>query len=565
VSTDRAPAHPTDDHPTESFGDRPGDDTDRAPAELDRRALLLVFLALCTGTLLAALNQTTLATALPTIVGELGGLDQLSWVVVAYLLTSTASTPLYGKISDIHGRRATYMAAISIFVAGSVLCGVAQDIHQLVAARAVQGVGSGGLMALAFAIIADAVSPRQRGRYVGILGSTFAVASVIGPLLGGFFVDQASWRWVFLINVPLGVLALVVTYRYLHLPSLRTRHRLDLEGAVLLVAGVSCLMLALVWAGSPSPWSAGTLVGLAAAGLGLSAIFLWWETRAPEPLLPLRLFSCPVISVSTALLFLVGLAMFGGLVFFPLFLQVSTGVSATASGLLTLPLMAGVMASSIASGRLITRTGRYKVWPIVGTAAATVGTVLLSTLSPDSPLALSGLYMAVLGAGLGMTMQPLMLAAQNAAELRDMGVVSSTTTFARTMGSAFGVAVFGAIFSARVTSDLPASLGGSAGARDLLNSPEQIRRLPASLQEVVVDAVAAATQSVFRWSVPLLVVGFVLAWFLRELPLRDSIGAPAATSGQATAEASATKGATGASGARGGADATSPTPSTSSA
>jgi EmrB/QacA subfamily drug resistance transporter len=511
-----------------------------APAvELERRALLLIFLALCTGTLLAALNQTILATALPTIVGELGGLDQLSWVVAAYLLTSTASTPLYGKISDIHGRRTVYQAAIAIFVVGSVLCGLAQDMPQLIAARAVQGIGSGGLMALAFAIIGDAVSPRQRGRYVGILGSTFAVASVIGPLLGGFFVDQASWRWVFFLNLPLGALALGVTHRYLHLPSQRTPHRIDVEGAIVLVAGVSCLMLALMWGGEQHAWGSPVILGLFAGGTALAAAFVWWEARADEPLLPLRLFASPVVSVSVALLFLVGFAMFGGLVFFPLFLQVSTGVSATASGLLILPLMAGLMAASITSGRLITRTGRYKVWPVAGMATATVGTGLLSTVEPTSPRPLSALFMAVLGAGLGMTMQPLILAAQNAADLRDMGVVSSTTTFARTMGSAFGVAAFGAVFSARVSSRLPevlpAEIPGGLPIDGLLNSPEQIRRLPPAFQDSVVDAVAAATQSVFRWSIPLLVGGFVLSWFLRELPLRESI-APAGATPERTAE-----------------------------
>jgi EmrB/QacA subfamily drug resistance transporter len=505
-------------------------------AELERRALLLIFLALCTGTLLAALNQTILATALPTIVGELGGLDQLSWVVAAYLLTSTASTPLYGKISDIHGRRTVYQAAIGIFVAGSVLCGLAQDMPQLIAARAVQGIGSGGLMALAFAIIGDAVSPRQRGRYVGILGSTFAVASVVGPLLGGFFVDHASWRWVFFLNLPLGALALGVTHRYLHLPSQRTPHRIDVEGAVVLVAGVSCLMLALMWGGEQHAWGSPVILGLFGAGAALAAAFVWWEARAAEPLLPLRLFASPVISVSTALLFLVGFAMFGGLVFFPLFLQVSTGVSATASGLLILPLMAGLMAASITSGRMITRTGRYKVWPVAGMATATVGTVLLSTIEPTSPRPLSALFMAVLGAGLGMTMQPLILAAQNAADLRDMGVVSSTSTFSRTMGSAFGVAAFGAVFSARVSSRLPevlpAEVPGGLPIDGLLNSPEQIRQLPPAVQEAIVDAVGAATQSVFRWSVPLLLAGFALSWFLRELPLRDTIAPAAATAGR---------------------------------
>lgn len=507
-----------------------------SPATAERaktdRGLVLVFVALCTGTLLAALDQTIVSTALPTIVGELGGLDHLSWVVTAYLLTSTASTPLYGKISDLYGRKVVYQAAIAIFLAGSLLCGVAQNLPQLIAFRAVQGIGGGGLMAMAFAIIGDVVSPRERGRYTGILGSVFAVASVAGPLMGGFLVDNASWRWVFTINLPIGVIAMFVTQRNLHLTTRHVEHKIDFGGAALLVSAVSALLLALVWGGSEYPWASPTIIGLLAAGGVLTIAFLVWEARAAEPILPLRLFRDQVVSVSSGLLFIIGCAMFGGMIFLPLFLQISTGASATSSGLLMLPLMAGLMITSVASGRLITRTGRYKVWPVAGTAVAALGMFLLSLLEPDTSRVMSSLYMAVLGAGIGMVMQTLILAAQNAVTLRDMGVVSSATTFFRSMGGSFGVAIFGAIFSSRLAVEIPAripvALLRTTPVDQLLNSPERIRSLDAPLRDGIIDAVSASVHRVFLWAIPLLLAGWVLSWFLPERPLRRSIDGAAA-------------------------------------
>lgn len=496
------------------------------------RSLVLVFIALCTGTLLAALDQTIVSTALPTIVGELGGLEHLSWVVTAYLLTSTASTPLYGKISDLYGRKVVYQAAITIFLVGSLLCGLAQNLPQLVLFRGLQGIGGGGLMAMAFAIIGDVVSPRERGRYTGILGSVFAVASVAGPLMGGFFVDNASWRWVFTINLPIGVLAMFVTQRNLHLPARHVDHKIDFGGAGLLVAGVSTLLLALVWGGREHPWGSPTIIGLLLGGVAITAAFLAWETRAAEPILPLRLFRDPVVSLTSTLLFIVGCAMFGGMVFLPLFLQISTGATATTSGLLMLPLMAGLMTTSVTSGRVIARTGRYKAWPVAGMAVAALGMFLLSLLEPSTSRFMSSLYMATLGAGIGMLMQTLILAAQNAVEVRDMGVVSSMTTFFRSMGGSFGVAIFGAIFSSRLATEiprrLPVRMPGAADMGSLLNSPERIRSLPPPLRDGIVDAVAASIHVVFLWAIPLLLAGLALSAFLQERPLRATVGDEAA-------------------------------------
>ena len=494
------------------------------------RQILIVFSGLMTSLFLAALDQTIVATALPTIVGELGGLDYYAWVVTAYLLSSTVCTPLYGKLSDIHGRRPVFLAAILIFLLGSLLAGLAQGMLQLIAFRGVQGLGAGGMMALTFAVIGDVVSPRQRGRYIGYLAGVWGFASVVGPLIGGFIVDSLSWRWVFLINLPIGAAAVAVTSSVLRLPAPARRHRIDVEGAALLMGGVGCLLLAVVWGGVEYPWGSPVILGLVVGGTALTAGFLAWETRVAEPLLPLRLFRNPIFSVSSALGFLIGFALFGGVVFLPLFLQVVTGVSATASGLLILPLTAGMVAGSVGSGRLTTATGRYKVYPVAGSALTAVGMALLSLMTAETPFWIGSLQMAVLGLGVGMVMQVSLLAIQNAVDYRDLGVATSSAQFFRSLGGSFGVALFGAIMNARLLAELPAHVPAEAltavrgEMSALLSSPAAIRALPPPVADGVSASLELAIQAVFFWAVPISVIGFALSWYLREIPLRDTVG-----------------------------------------
>jgi EmrB/QacA subfamily drug resistance transporter len=495
------------------------------PGALSHRQILVVFSGLMAGMLLAALDQTIVSTALPTIVGELGGIDHLSWVVTAYLLTSTAVVPLYGKISDLYGRKIVFQTAIVIFLIGSVLSGLSQSMLMLIVFRGIQGLGGGGLMAMAMAIIGDVVSPRQRGRYVGYLGAVFAASSVIGPLVGGFFVDSLSWRWIFYINLPVGIVALFVTSSVLKLPFRKVQHRIDFEGAALLVAGVVCLLFVCVWGGVTYPWSSPIIVSLAGAAAVLLVAFVLQERRVEEPLLPLRLFSDPIFSVSTVVSFLVGIAMFGAMVFLPVYLQAVKGASATRSGLLVLPLMLGLMSMSVLSGRIISRTGHYKTWPVAGMGIAAVGVFLLSRMDANTSRVQTALFMVVVGAGLGMVMQVLLLAVQNSAPHADLGVATSAVNFFRQMGATLGVAVFGAIFSTRLGNELSALLPAGHGLDPsrLANGPEQIKALPPEIHDVVVRALSHSLQTVFLCGVPVLLAGFGLSWLLRQIPLRDTV------------------------------------------
>ena len=496
---------------------------------LTGRPLWTIFAALLLGMFLAALDQTIVSTALPTIVGDLGGLNHLSWVVTSYLLASTISTPLYGKLGDMVGRKPVFLAAILIFLAGSMLAGLSQTMDQLIGFRALQGIGAGGLMVGAQAIIADIVPPRERGRYMGLIGSVFAVASVAGPLLGGFLVDNLSWRWVFYVNLPVGALAVLIVVTRLHLHTPTVRHRLDVVGAALLSGGVAALIIVTTWGGNEYAWGSTTIVGLAGAGVLCLAAFVWWETRASEPILPLSLFRSSVFSISNAMGFTIGMAMFGAIVFIPLYLQLVYHASPTSSGLRLLPLMAGLLVASILSGRAISRVGRYKIFPIAGTAIVVVGMFLLSRLSVGTAPWLASVYMLVLGVGIGLVMQVLVLVVQNDVRPQEMGVATSTATFFRSVGGSFGVAIFGTIFASRLAdqlSRLPRSVNARLGSGVHLN-PEQAKHLPARIHTDFLYAFAHALHGVFLWGMALAAVPFVLSFLLKEVPLRTTV-APAA-------------------------------------
>jgi len=493
---------------------------------LQGRALATVFAALMLGMFLASLDQTIVSTALPTIVGELGGLDHLSWVVTAYLLASTVSTPLYGKLGDMLGRKPVFIAAIVIFLVGSMLSGLSQTMLQLILFRALQGLGAGGLIVGAQAILADIIPPRRRGRYMGLMGAVFAVSSVAGPLLGGFLVDNLSWRWVFYVNMPIGALALVIVITRLHLHVPHSRHRIDYLGAGLLTGGVGALILATTWGGTQYPWGSAEIVGLAVAGVVLLAGFVWQESRAAEPIIPLRLFHSGTFRLSTSMAFMVGMAMFGAIIYLPLFLQLVYGASPTSSGLRMIPLMAGLLVAAILSGRAITRYGRYKIYPVTGTAVLVLGMYLLSRLTPESDAWVASIYMAVVGIGLGLVMQVLVLILQNDARPEDMGVVTSTATFFRSVGGSFGVALFGTIFASRLAAELqrlPADVVAKLG--DVGNiDPARAKQLPPEVHADLLQVFSNALHGVFLWGMAIAIVPAVLAWFLKEVPLRTTLG-----------------------------------------
>jgi len=480
-----------------------------------------IFVAVLLGMLLAALDQTIVATALPTVVADLGGAGHQSWVVTSYLLASTIVTAIVGKLGDLFGRKAVFQASVLFFLGGSVLCGLAGSMTMLVASRALQGIGGGAIMVTAMAVIGEVIPLRERGRYQGALGAVFGVTTVIGPLLGGFFTDHLTWRWAFWINIPVAIVVLAVGAAAIPSLAKTAKPVIDYAGILFVGLGASGLTLATSWGGGTFAWSSPAIIGLFAASAAALAIFVWVETRATEPILPIRLFASPVFTMCCILGFIVGFAMLGALTFLPTFMQFVDGVSATTSGLRTLPMVAGMLITSIGSGNLVGRTGRYKVFPVAGTAIMAVAFVLLSQMDAATPTWQQSLYLFVLGTGIGLCMQVLVLVVQNTSSFADLGVATSGVTFFRTIGSSFGAAIFGSLFANFLASRIGPALAAGGAPPRAAESPQALHALSPQMAAPIINAYAESLGGVFLCAVPVAVIGFIVSLFLKEVRLLE--------------------------------------------
>ena len=518
-------------------------DTQTAGAELTAsgkrpRSVRVVILALMIAMMLAMLDNMIVGTAMPTIVGELGGLEHLSWVVTGYTLATAAATPVWGKLGDMYGRKATFMTSIVIFLIGSALSGMAQDMGQLIGFRAVQGLGAGGLMVGVMAIIGDLVPPRERGKYQGMMAGVMALAMIGGPLIGGTITDNWGWRWSFYINLPLGAVALTAISVVLHLPKKRSKAGIDYLGTVLLTVGITSIVLVTTWGGSEYAWTSARIMELIAIGVASLVGFVFWQTRVAEPVVPLHIFRSRNFTLMSVIGFITGFVMFGATLFLPLYQQSVQGASATNSGLLLLPMLGAMLVTSMIAGRVTTSTGRYKVFPIVGGVLMITGLYLLSLMDTGTTRFTSGVYMAVLGAGMGCLMQITMLVAQNSVQMRDMGVASSSTTLFRTLGSSFGVAIMGALFNHRVQ-DVMAERAGVLGSKITEQSAQldaaSLAKLPAAAREAYQHAVSSGTHSAFLLGSVIAVAVLVAALFVKEVPLKGATSKPDAEGGPGSA------------------------------